>query len=160
MIAKQASTFHCWKPSPKESTRPFSPSQSVVGILHNANQSLVGSSSNILHAGMFHVQERSWIFFFCTVMNSGAERTSSVSSRSASRPRSDVEARVAASLNESRSVSDRSAPLVAARGHLMTSLTSPGQKERRQYWWLLPDFYVYRKAVCAAGAEDQPWYRL
>ena len=52
--------------------------------------------------------------FSSAVMNSGAERKSPVSSRPASRPRSDVQARIAASLNESRSVSDRSAPLVAA----------------------------------------------
>ena len=62
---------------------------------------------------MFHVQEQSWNFFQ-RCHEQRVERTSSVSSRSTSRPRSDVEEKIAASLNESRSVSDRSALLVAA----------------------------------------------
>ena len=44
-----------------------------------------------MRAGVFHVQERSRKFS-STVMNSGAERTSSVTSRSSSRPSFDVQA--------------------------------------------------------------------
>ena len=75
----------------------------------------LGSSNEgvILRAGMFHVQEQSWKFSQ-RCHEQRVERTSSASSCSASRPRSDVEEYIAVSLNESRSVSDRSALLVAA----------------------------------------------
>ena len=54
--------------------------------------------------------------FASAVMNSGVERTLSVSSPAQRQDPKGVEERIAASLNESRSVSDRSAPLVAAAG--------------------------------------------
>ena len=52
--------------------------------------------------------------FASAVMNSGVERMHVVGEQSgfASKPSSDVKERIAVSLNESRSVSDRSAPLV------------------------------------------------
>ena len=54
--------------------------------------------------------------FASTVMNSGAELTCIVGEQfgSASKPSSAVEERIAASLNESHSISNRSAPLAAA----------------------------------------------
>ena len=89
----------------------------VVGHLRdNRPLDLWYTSSNkgvILRAGIFTSKSEVEIFA-SAVMNSGAERMHVVGEHfgSASKPSSDVKETIAVSLNEYRSVSDRSAPLV------------------------------------------------
>ena len=129
------------------SSQPFSMS-SVTWAIHD--RSLVGPSSNEGFTALSYcvrvcftpkTQERSRKFS-SAVMNSGAERTSSVSSRSSSRPSFDVHA---SCLIEriSQCLRPLCISLVAA-GTLAALNGEPdvawSERTGRQYWWLLPDW--------------------